>query len=92
MGVSKLVSFGLEPARIDVRLIDWLRAQETTLMQTPRSPYQPGDLVEIQEGPFKGVQGIYQIDDGESRAMILIELLQKPTKMRIPLNELAAVR
>jgi len=92
MGVSKLVSFGLEPAKIDAKLIDWLRIQETALSQTPRSPYQPGDLVEIQEGPFKGVQAIYQIDDGESRAMILIELLQKPTKMKIPLNQLASVR
>ncbi|MFO7747651.1 MAG: transcription/translation regulatory transformer protein RfaH [Orrella sp.] len=92
LGVSKLVSFGTEPARIDSRLIDWLRAQETALSQTPQSPYQPGDLVEIKEGPFKGVQAIYQIDDGESRAMVLIELLQKPTKLQVPLNQLAAAR
>lgn len=92
LGVSKLVSFGNEPARVDHQLINLLRDQENLLAQAPRSPYQPGDIVEIKEGAFKGVQAIYQMDDGESRAMVLIELLHRPTRMRVPLNQLAVVR
>jgi transcriptional antiterminator RfaH len=91
LGVSKLVSFGNEPARVDHQLINFLRDQEIVLAQAPKSPYQAGDIVEIKEGAFKGVQAIYQMDDGESRAMVLIELLHKPTRMQVPINQLAMV-
>ncbi len=91
LGVSKLVSFGTEPARVDPELIHILRDQENQLTQAPKSLYQPGEPVEIKEGAFKGVQAIYEMDDGESRAMVLIELLHKPTRMKLPISHLSAV-
>ena len=42
----------------------------------------------IKEGPFKGIEAIYQMDDGEMRAMVLIELLQKPTRLEVDINNL----
>lgn len=92
LGVSKLVSFGMEPARVDHELIALLRDQENKLIQAPKSLYQPGESVEIKEGAFKGVQAIYEMDDGESRAMVLIELLHKPTRMKLPISHFSAVR
>ena len=92
LGVSKLVSFGMAPARVDHELIALLRDQENRLTQSPKSLYQPGEAVEIKEGPFKGVQAIYEMDDGESRAMVLIELLHKPTRMKLPISQLSALR
>ena len=88
LGVSKLVTFGTEPARVNSGLIDVLKTQAQSLAQTPISQYQPGDLVQIKEGPFKGIEAIYQMDDGEMRAMVLIELLQKPTRLQVEIGNL----
>lgn len=88
LGVSKLVTFGTEPARVNPALIDLLRHQEGTLAQTPLAQYQPGDIVVIKDGPFKGIEAVYQMDDGEMRAMVLIELLQKPTRMQVDIGNL----
>lgn len=84
LGVNKLVAFGNEPARVDSGLIELLKQQQEVLQKAPQSPYQPGDRVLITEGPFKGIEAVYQMDDGESRAMVLIELLQKPTRLQVP--------
>jgi transcriptional antiterminator RfaH len=91
LGVSKLVTFGTDPARVDHGLIELLRTQENKLSQTPLSVYQPGDMVRIKEGPFRGLEAVYQLDDGEMRAMVLIELLQKPTRLQVEIGNLQKV-
>lgn len=88
LGVSKLVTFGSEPARVNPGLIELVRQQEHALAQTPVAQYQPGDVVQIKEGPFKGLEAVYQMDDGEMRAMVLIELLQKPTRLEVDISNL----
>jgi transcriptional antiterminator RfaH len=55
-GVSRLVSFGTEPARL----------------------FKTGERVRLTEVPFAGIEGIYQMADGERRVMVLIEILSKP--------------
>lgn len=91
LGVSKLVTFGTEPARVNPGLIELLRDQETALAQTPIAQYKAGDIVRIKEGPFRGLEAVYQMDDGEMRAMVLIELLQKPTRMQVDIGNLQKV-
>jgi transcriptional antiterminator RfaH len=39
--------------------------------------------VQIKDGPFAGLEAIYQLDDGERRAMVLIELLHKPSRITL---------
>lgn len=91
LGVSKLVTFGNEPARVSHQLINLLREQQDQLSNSPVSQYQTGDLVTIKDGPFKGIEAVYQMDDGQMRAMVLIELLQKPTKLQIDIANLQKV-
>jgi transcriptional antiterminator RfaH len=88
LGVSKLVTFGSEPASVNPALVDYLKQQQLSLTQTPSSPYRAGDQVIIESGAFHGVQAIYQMDDGESRAMVLIELLHKLTRLELPISDL----
>ena len=47
-----------------------------------------GDTVQVISGPLKGLEGIYQAHDGEMRAMILVELLGQPQKLRMALDTL----
>ena len=43
----------------------------------------PGERVRLTEAPFAGIEGIYQMADGERRVMVLIELLSKQVRVRV---------
>jgi transcriptional antiterminator RfaH len=77
-GVSRLVRFGAEPARVDDALIEHLRSHETSVTEVPERLFRPGERVLLTEGPFAGIEGIYQMPDGDRRVMVLIELMSKP--------------
>ena len=82
-GVSRLVSFGNEPAKIDDRLVHLLHSQENTHQAEPQRLFAKGERVMIAEGAFAGLEAMYQMVDGEGRAMVLIELISKPVEMRL---------
>ena len=82
-GVSRLVSFGMEPAKVDDGLIELLRAQESLVQSEPERLFKSGERVRLTETPFAGIEGIYQMADGESRVMVLIEFLSKPVAVRV---------
>jgi len=83
LGVSCLVTFGGEPAKVDDRLIDILRTQKEDLCSQPQRLFAQGECVLIADGPFAGIEAIYQMNDGESRALVLVKLLSKPAQLKI---------
>ena len=87
LGVCQLVSFGGRPAKAPNELVETLHAYEQ--QQTTEKLFSPDDNVTIIDGPFAGVEAIYQAEDSESRAMILLEMLSKPVSMTV---ELAGLR
>lgn len=82
-GVSRLVSFGVEPAKVDDQLIDLLKSRQEELQAEPERLFTSGERVRLTDGPFAGIEGIYQMADGERRAMVLIELLGKLVPLRV---------
>jgi len=84
LGVSRLVTFGLDPAKIDADLISALRTQNSLAQQAPQRMFNEHDHVQILSGPFAGLGAVYQMQDGESRAMVLIQFLSKPIKIAVP--------
>ncbi len=82
-GVSRLVSFGVEPAKVADNLVEALRAQEASVQAEPERLFKPGERVLLTEAPFADIEGIYQVADGERRVMVLIELLSKQVRMRV---------
>ncbi len=82
-GVSRLVRFGIEPARVDDGLIELLRTQEASVQSEPERLFKPGERVRLTKTPFAGVEGIYQMSDGERRVMVLIEILSKPVAVSV---------
>jgi transcriptional antiterminator RfaH len=50
--------------------------------------FTAGDKVQLTQGAFAGLEGIYQMADGESRAMVLIEILSKPVRIAVEPVEL----
>ncbi len=81
-GVARLVRFGSEPARVSDELIAALREREAQTSEAKRL-FQSGQLVRMTEGPFAGVEGIFQMADGQLRAMVLIEMLSRPVAVSV---------
>jgi transcriptional antiterminator RfaH len=90
IGVSRLVYFGERLAHVDESLIGALKTREVG--SAPERMFNPGDTVQIAEGPFSGLDAVYQMPDGEQRALVLIEFLSKPVRLNLELSNLHKVQ
>jgi transcriptional antiterminator RfaH len=90
-GVSRLVSFGAEPAKVADSLVEALRVHEASVQTEPERLFKPGESVRLTEAPFAGIEGVYQMADGERRVMVLIELLSKQVRVQVALAHLRKV-
>ncbi len=85
-GVANLVRFGTSPARVADDLVN---AIETGLQGAPVVPqHQPGELVMITSGPFKGIEAVFQTYDGDHRAVILLNLMGRDVRATQDLAQL----
>jgi len=88
LGVSKLVTFGTQAAAVPDELVEVLRNSPT---QDAKHILTKGDMVEFVKGPLKGMTGVFEEQDGELRAMVLIELINQSHKVHVSLEELKPV-
>jgi len=91
VGVSELVCFGSRPARVEDALIATLLEREIAQQADPITLFAHGDSVRITEGAFVGLEAIYQMNDAEGRAMVLLDLLSKPVAMTLDAASLRKV-
>jgi transcriptional antiterminator RfaH len=93
LGVAGLVRFGQLLRPVPDAVIDYLKQledPETQQRQAEAWPHQPGDTLEVLEGPFASLTGIYQMPLGEDRALLLIELLGRSNSVAVAKAALAA--
>ena len=83
VGVSRLVTFGQTPAKIEDELIAQLQVKTDSAEEQLRH-FEPGEQVVVTDGPFVGVEAIYQMADAEGRVMVLLKILSKQVKMSVP--------
>ena len=88
LGVSKLVSFGPQPAKVPPEFVAFLQEAPP---ETLERMFAPGDNVQVAAGPLLGLEGKYLAHDGETRAFVLIELLGQPQKLRMEMETLRVV-
>lgn len=83
-GVMDFVRQGPRPVVVGAKVIGNLQAHEESREQqgAVSQAYQPGDKVEISQGPFAGVEAIYHEPDGDKRAVLLIEILNQPIEIK----------
>lgn len=81
-GVVRLVTFGQTPVKIQDELIAELQVK-TDSVEVQLRHFAPGEQVVVTEGPFVGVEAIYQMADAEGRVMILLNILSKQVKMAV---------
>jgi transcriptional antiterminator RfaH len=100
-GVRQLLKFGIEPLEIQDALISDLRnrcyskienqsdgSQEGALGK--QTVFKQGQMVEVTSGPFKDYQAIFKQFDGETRAIILLNLLNQQQELLVELEHLHA--
>lgn len=90
-GVSRLVSFGKNPAMVPDGLIDHLRSTEAVVQANPERLFTQGDQVRLTDGAFVGIEGVFQMANGDRRVMVLIELMGKPVVMKVDAASLQKV-
>ena len=88
LGVSKLVSFGPQPAKVPPELVVFLKEAPP---ETLERMFAPGDTVQVAAGPLQGLEGKYLAHDGETRAFVLIELLGQPQKIVMAVEALRVI-
>ena len=92
-GVSNLVSFGSQPALVPSEIIDGIRARqdEKGLVKTHVGPgFKPGDRVRIIKGPLGDLEGLFEGLNDEERVTVLLNLLGREVKVRVPLETVYA--
>lgn len=85
-----LVRFGGEPARVPASIIRGIKktiaALEEAAEENP-APYQAGDEVMIEDGPFSGYRAIFDAQiSGEERVRVLLRMLDKHREVPLELK------
>lgn len=85
LGVSRLVRFGVEPARVPDRLVGLLReeADGFGICNVPRAVPKSGDRVRIAVGPLEGFEGIVQARSGKERVILLLDFASRMTRVEV---------
>lgn len=85
LGVSELVRTGGQPTKVPATLIQALMQVQAS----PQSLFQRGETLRVTDGPFRDLQAVFEMQDGDHRAIVLIELLNKMQKIAVNLNALS---
>jgi transcription antitermination factor NusG len=77
-GVIRFVGIGKQPVPVDDMQMAALRLAIGSGLKTRPWPFlSQGDLVQVERGPLRGVEGLFVADKGSSYVVISISLLQR---------------
>ncbi|MFL1464673.1 transcription/translation regulatory transformer protein RfaH [Marinobacter sp. HN1S83] len=85
-GVLRVVGFANKPAPIADDVIEHVRDSLHTVAE--QGGIKPGQSVELSDGPFQGLEAIFQAYDGEERAIVLIGFMQKQQSVKVPVSSI----
>lgn len=85
-GVLRIVSFANKPAAIADDVIQHIKDSLDSVTQ--KGGLKPGAAVQLGEGPFEGINAVFQAYDGEERAIVLISFMQKQQRVKVPVSSL----
>jgi transcriptional antiterminator RfaH len=90
IGVLNMVRFGGQPATISQQAIDNIQKQEQVLLAEPgeHPHWQAGDRVQVIDGPFAGLNGIFQKLNSQERVIILLNLLGQENSVAVKMNSI----
>ena len=91
-GVSHFVTTAGAPIKVPESLIDQLRERVAVNADVVASSLpKVGEEMEIIEGPFRGLNAVFSQPDGNSRALVLVTMLNQQVKASLPFSSLTSV-
>jgi len=90
-GVVGLVKLGDEVPVVPDDLVAELQQRgdpEGAIDLTAYDRLKPEDPVEITAGPFAGYRGLFHARNGEQRAIVLLEILNRQRRIEIPAHDI----
>jgi len=87
-GVSYLIKNGESPAKIPSDIVEIIKKQQSQSIEKINKIFTQGNSVKITKGIYKDLEAIYDMDDGLDRAIILLTIIQKKTKLKIKKQDL----
>jgi transcription antitermination factor NusG len=92
-GVTNIVSFGGQPAVVEPGIIAAILEHAQDDVVTVAAPkLHAGDMVEIQEGPLRGLQGVFEreMSDAE-RVVVLLQTIATAARVQVPRDQVRKV-
>lgn len=90
-GVIGLVRFGQQIVPVPDVVVNAIKDSEDAeecVQVERRNIFRKGEIVRILEGPLEGLEGIFEAETGEQRALILLEALGKISRVYVERNAL----
>ncbi|MFM8500989.1 MAG: transcription/translation regulatory transformer protein RfaH [Fluviibacter sp.] len=87
LGVAGLVRFGQAYAVVSDEVMDAVRERT---QEIKKSLFESGDNVRVVSGPLLGLEGVFEIADGEQRSFVLLEFMQKQQRVSVSTADLRA--
>jgi transcriptional antiterminator RfaH len=84
VGVFNLVRFGQDIIPVPDEVVEFLQVQQDPTLGAKNEsdwPHKKGDKVEILQGPFAGLAGVFDMSKDEERAYLFIELLGRASRI-----------
>jgi transcriptional antiterminator RfaH len=85
LGMSGLVRFSGVPATVPHDVVEHL-----VLLGTERREafFRAGEAVRLVDGPLAGLEAVFECPEGEERAIVLLEFLQRTQRVTVPVRAL----
>ena len=93
VGVSDLICFGARPARVPEDVITEIKARQDDegLVKTHSGcGFKAGERIRIVNGPLSDLEGLFDSLTEMNRVTVLLELLGRQVKVRVPLETVHA--
>ena len=90
-GVSHLLQIGEIDTPVDDELIVFIRSLEAGHRDLVEAYFKPNNVVKITQGIYHDLEAIFVEDQGEQRALLLIQLLQTDTRISIDKHHLSKI-
>ena len=88
VGCIGLVRFGQTHTPVPSSLIAALQGASEDVLDTPL-PFNQGDKVRLIDGPFAGLEAVFDMPRGGDRAQVLLELLGKTQRLTVGQDDLS---
>ncbi|WP_203300249.1 transcription/translation regulatory transformer protein RfaH [Marinobacter sediminum] len=85
-GVLRVVGFRNKPAALSDEVVEQIKQSLNAVEE--QGGIKPGQVVRLSEGAFDGVDAIFQAYDGEERAIVLINFMQKQQSVNVAVSAL----